>query len=261
MKTDSFKHILFEPADDGIATLTINRPDKLNALNNELLDELEQAVLNFQKNTTLKALIITGAGDKAFVAGADIKELSNLDRDSGEKVSARGQHIFSLIENSPKPVIAVINGYALGGGAELAMACHLRYASENALVGLPEVTLGLIPGYGGTQRLPRLVGKAKALELILTGQPVKAAQAEAIGLVNKVLPAEEAFEHANKTASKIIQNGPVALSMAIKAVNRATSDSGYATEASLFGQLCETNDFKEGTAAFLEKRKADFKGN
>ena len=261
MKTDSFDHILIETPEDGIVTLTINRPDKLNALNSTVLNELEQAISSFEKSRDFGVMIITGAGEKAFVAGADIKELSALDRTRGEKASARGQHICSLIENSSKPVIAVVNGYALGGGAELAMACHLRYASEKALIGLPEVTLGIIPGYGGTQRLPLLVGKANALEMILTGQPVKAEKAEAIGLVNKVLPANEVMGQAKKTASKILNNGPLALSKAINAVNRTTTDGGYAKEAELFGQLCDTDDFKEGTSAFLEKRKAKFRGN
>ena len=261
MKSESFEHLLFETDDQRIATLTINRPDKLNALNHALLDELEKTVLAFENDDKSGTMIITGAGEKAFVAGADIKELSKLSRVEGESVSARGQQIFSLIEHCRKPIIAVLNGYALGGGAELAMACHLRYFSENALFGLPEVTLGLIPGYGGTQRLPQLVGKSKAMELILTGKPVKAEEAKSIGLANDVLPADEVMDHAKKTAATILKNGPIALAKAINAVNSAFSDSGFAKEAALFGQLCDTDDFKEGTTAFLEKRKAEFKGH
>jgi len=261
MKSESFEHLLFETDDQGIATLTINRPDKLNALNHALLDELEKAVIAFENDDKSGAMIITGAGEKAFVAGADIKELSKLSRVEGENVSARGQHIFSLIERCRKPIIAVVNGYALGGGAELAMACHLRYFSENALFGLPEVSLGLIPGYGGTQRLPHLVGKSKSMEMVLTGKPIKAEEAKSIGLANDVLPAEEVMGHAKNTAATILNNGPLAITKAINAVNSAFSDSGFAKEASLFGQLCDTDDFKEGTTAFLEKRKAEFKGH
>lgn len=260
MTSSIYEHLLIEHQDDGITILTINRPDKLNALNHALLIELDHAVEKFEKSNERSVLIITGAGEKAFVAGADIKELSSLNGTEGEKLSARGQAIFNRIENASKPVIALINGYALGGGAELAMACHIRIATENALIGLPEVSLGIIPGYGGTQRLTKLVGKSKALELILTGNPVKADEALQLNLVNHVLQAAEAMEMAQSLAKKMMQNGPVAISKAIQAVHAAYSSNGFAKEAVLFGQLCETDDFREGTSAFLEKRKADFKG-
>jgi enoyl-CoA hydratase len=260
MTAPKFDHLLFETDSAGISLLTVNRPGKLNALNKNVLEELDKAIAFAERNDDVQALIITGAGEKAFIAGADINELSSMDRKSGEEASSRGQQVFGRIEHCRKPVIAVINGYALGGGAELAMACHIRIAAENALIGLPEVSLGLIPGYGGTQRLPHLVGKSKAMEIILTGQPVRAEEAESIGLVNHVKPSGEAIDYAKELASKIIKNGPLALSMAIKAVNAAYPNHGFAKEASLFGQLCETEDFKEGTHAFLEKRKPVFKG-
>ncbi|MCC5906233.1 MAG: enoyl-CoA hydratase/isomerase family protein [Balneolaceae bacterium] len=260
MKFPEFKHLLFETDADGIALLTINRPDKLNALNNKVLEELDAAISLTENSDDIRVLIITGAGEKAFVAGADIKELSSLNRESGEKVSSAGQQIFNRIEQCSKPVICVVNGYALGGGAELAMACHIRIATESAQIGLPEVSLGLIPGYGGTQRLPHLVGKSKAMEMILTGQPVAADEAKTIGLVNDVKPVDKALDHAKKLAAFMMKNGPLALSYAISAVNASQSNHGFAREASLFGRLCVTKDFKEGTSAFLEKRKPAFKG-
>ncbi len=261
MTFPEFKHLLFETDAEGIALLTINRPDKLNALNNKVLEELDTAISLTEKSDDIRVLIITGAGEKAFVAGADIKELSSLNRESGEKASSAGQQIFNRIEQCSKPVIGVVNGYALGGGAELAMACHIRIATEVAQIGLPEVSLGLIPGYGGTQRLPRLVGKSKAMEMILTGQPVAADEAKTMGLVNDIKPADKALDHAKKLATAMIKNGPLALSHAISAVNASQSKHGFAREASLFGRLCETEDFKEGTSAFLEKRKPAFKGH
>ncbi|MCC5940394.1 MAG: enoyl-CoA hydratase/isomerase family protein [Balneolaceae bacterium] len=257
----NFETIILEADETGIATLTINRPDKLNALNAEVLGELETAISEVNRDEAVRVLIITGAGEKAFVAGADIKELNTLNKQTGEKLASRGQHIFDAIENSKKPVIAIVNGYALGGGAELAMACHIRIATENAVIGLPEVSLGLIPGYGGTQRLPALVGKSKAMEMILTGKPIKADAAQQSGLVNAVLSPEEALGYAKKLAGSIINNGPLAISAAIEAVNASGRANGFAREAVLFGQLCETDDFSEGTSAFLEKRKAQFKGN
>lgn len=259
MTQPSLNHLLLDEKETGTVVVTINRPDKLNALNSELLQELKSAFLYIEENNNLKAVIITGSGNKAFVAGADIKELRELNRQSGEELSSKGQQIFAFIEQSSKPVIAVINGYALGGGAELAMACHLRIATENALIGLPEVSLGLIPGYGGTQRLPSLVGVSKAMEMILTGEPVKAGEAKQFGLVNSIYPAETAMDEAIALAGKIVKNGPVAVQKAIRAVLASRPDHGFAKEAVLFGQLCETEDFKEGTSAFLEKRKANFK--
>lgn len=257
--SQSYQSILFESGDNGIATVTINRPDKLNALNDSLLNELADVFKAIQVNEDVQAVIITGAGDKAFVAGADISELRDLDKRSGRMASQKGQQIFQLIEDSRKPVIAAVNGYALGGGAELAMACHLRIASKNAAFGLPEVGLGLIPGYGGTQRLTQLVGRARALEMILTGKQVKADEAKEMGLVNDVTE-EDPAEAARSLINKILKNAPIAIRNAIKAVYHADHQSGYQVEADLFGQLCETEDVMEGTSAFLEKRKPEFKG-
>ncbi|MEX0648218.1 MAG: enoyl-CoA hydratase-related protein [Balneolaceae bacterium] len=260
MTTSRFETLLFDVDDAGIATLTINRPDKLNALNAGVLEDLQEAVRQIRDQDEIKAAIITGSGDKAFVAGADIKELNTLSKTTGEKLSRKGQSIFKLIETSGKPIAAIVNGYALGGGAELAMACHIRIATPNAVFGLPEVSLGIIPGYGGTQRLPQLIGKSKAMELILTGGQVKAEEAKILGLVNEVTSAEKALEYVKKLIGRMLKNGPLALAKAIEAVNDAYRQDGYATEAACFGDLCETKDFKEGTAAFLEKRKAEFKG-
>ncbi|MEX0845320.1 MAG: enoyl-CoA hydratase-related protein [Balneolaceae bacterium] len=255
----AYKTLLLEVDDAGICTLTINRPDKLNALNTQVLDELNEAVDAIKNNYKIKALIITGAGDKAFVAGADIKELSSLDPVSGEKVSKKGQDIFQKIEDMTIPVIAAVNGYALGGGCELAMACHLRIASQSAALGLPEVSLGLIPGYGGTQRLSKLAGKAKALEFIMTGRQVKAEEAYEVGLVNQ-LTEQSPVEEAKALLGKILKQGPVAIKNALLAVKESGSENGFEAEAKLFGELCGTADFKEGTNAFLEKRKPNFSG-
>lgn len=257
--SESYQTILLETDDKGIATVTINRPDKLNALNDNLLNELADAFKAIQVNEDIRAVIVTGAGDKAFVAGADIKELRELDKRSGRMTSQKGQQIFQLIEDTRKPVIAAVNGYALGGGAELAMACHLRIAGDNAAFGLPEVGLGLIPGYGGTQRLTRLVGRSRALEMILTGKQVKAQEAHQMGLINEVTE-EDPVQAARDLLGKILKNGPIAIRNAIKAVYHADNQSGYQVEADLFGQLCETEDVMEGTSAFLEKRKPEFKG-
>lgn len=255
----SYETLLLEVDESGICTLTINRPDKLNALNNQVLDELDEAIDAIEENYKINALVITGAGDKAFVAGADIKELSTLDPVSGEKVSGKGQRIFQKIEDLTIPVIAAVNGYALGGGCELAMACHLRIASEKAALGLPEVSLGLIPGYGGTQRLTKLVGQAKALEFIMTGRQIKAEEAFKVGLVNQVTE-HSALDEAKSMLHKILKQGPVAIKNAILAVKESGKKGGYNSEAKLFGELCGTADFKEGTSAFLEKRKPDFSG-
>lgn len=255
-----YETLLLDIDQDGIALLTVNRPDKLNALNSTVLRELDDAATEIKRDHDVRAVILTGAGEKAFVAGADIKELNTLSRTTGEELSRRGQEVFSRFENLGKPVIALVNGYALGGGAELAMACHIRIATENAVFGLPEVGLGLIPGYGGTQRLPALAGKSKAMEMILTGGQVKAEEARSLGLVNSVYPAGEALAESKKLASKIMKNGPVAVEKAIAAVNFSGMPGGFEKEAALFGELCGTEDFKEGTAAFLDKRKPDFKG-
>lgn len=254
-----FETLLLATDENGICTLTVNRPEKLNALNNKVLDELNAAVDSIKDDLKVKAVVITGAGEKAFVAGADIKELSALDPVSGEKVSKRGQDIFQKIEDLTIPVIAAINGYALGGGCELALACHLRIASNNAALGLPEVSLGLIPGYGGTQRLTRAIGKAKALECIMTGRQIKADEAFEIGLVNQVVEGNP-VEEAKAMLHKILKQGPVAIKNAILAVKHSGSENGFDTEAKLFGELCGTADFKEGTSAFLEKRKPNFSG-
>jgi enoyl-CoA hydratase len=261
--SQTYQTLSIETADDGIAVLTVNRPDKLNALNADVMAELEGAMLKLRNTASVKGIIITGSGEKAFVAGADIKELRDLNNFTGTMLSERGQHIFSSIEQSPKPVVAYVNGYALGGGCELAMACHLRVASETARFGLPEVTLGLIPGYGGSQRLVQLVGKGRAMEMILTGLPVKADTALQFGLVNKVVPATDGLAAARELLATIMQRGPVAVSKAIEVVNAAFDKpgNGYKTEAEAFGALCGTRDFQEGTAAFLEKRAPAFNGN
>lgn len=256
--SQSYNTIALEKDEKGIATVTINRPKKLNALNDEVLNELADMFKVIQIDETITGIIITGSGEKAFVAGADIKELRALDDRSGRMASQKGQQIFQLIEDTRRPVVAAVNGYALGGGAELAMACHLRIAGKNAVFGLPEVGLGLIPGYGGTQRLPALVGKARALEMILTGKQVKAEEAKKLGLVNGI--DENPVEAAKELLQKILKNGPIAVRDAIKAVYHSDHRSGYQVEADLFGQLCETEDFLEGTSAFLEKRKPEFKG-
>lgn len=255
------KTLLLETDDAGIATLTINRPEKLNALNKQVLFDLDDALTHIESTENIRLVILTGAGEKAFVAGADIKELSSLDKQTGEETSATGQNLFNRIEEFSKPIIALVNGYALGGGAELAMACHIRIGTINAVIGLPEVSLGLIPGYGGTQRLPQLVGKGKAIEMILTGKQIKAEEAQSLGLLNNVYDSENAFKKTKELASKILKNGPIAITAAISAINAGTRRNGFAKEASLFGRLCETEDFKEGTSAFLEKRKANFTGN
>src|SRR6056297_1285048 len=219
MKSYEFETLLLETDENGIAVLTINRPDKLNALNNTVLEELEEAVKSIEKDDDIGAVILTGAGEKAFVAGADIKELNTLSKKQGEKQSARGQKVFFAVENCSKPVIAVVNGYALGGGSELAMACHIRIAEENAVFGLPETSLGLIPGYGGTQRLPQLVGKGRAMEMVMTAGMIDANQALNYGLVNHVVEQAELLPLAEKIAQKIMRNSSVAISEAICAIN------------------------------------------
>lgn len=245
-----------------IATVTINRPDKLNALNAQAKSELREVFAYLKTDSTVDVVILTGAGEKAFVAGTDIKELTVLNSETGKEFSAKGQEVFDSIENLGKPVIAAVNGYALGGGCELALACHIRIASENAKFGQPEVNLGIIPGYGGTQRLARLVGRGRAMELILTGNQIDALEALRIGLVNKVVPQAELLATATTMAQLIASKGQIAVRMALKAVNmtqETTLSDGQKLEASLFGVCCDTEDFKEGTTAFLEKRKPVFK--
>jgi enoyl-CoA hydratase len=249
--------------EDGLGFITVNRPDKLNALNAQTVEELHEAFLSFQEDSDVKAVILTGSGDKAFIAGADIGELAELDAESGRAYVLRGQELTKLVENFPKPVIAAVNGFALGGGTEVALACHVRVVSENAQMGQPEVKLGLIPGYGGTQRLARLVGKGQAMELILTGKTIDAQQAFQIGLVNRVVPQGDLLSTCRQMAQEIIKNAPLAVEYAIRAINQGldnTLDEGLVLEADLFGKACSSDDSKEGTQAFLEKRKAEFKG-
>ncbi len=248
---------------EGIAYVTINRPEKLNALSPKVMEELRACFEDILKDDEVRAVILTGAGEKAFVAGADINELAVQTPVPGKETSLRGQKILDLIENLGKPVIAAVNGYALGGGCELAMACTLRVASENARFGQPEVKLGIIPGYAGTQRLPRLVGKGRALEMILTGEPISAQEAYRIGLVNQVVAAKDLMSTAESLARKIAANAPLAVRFALEAVNygmEMTEKEGEFLEATLFGLCCTTADMKEGTRAFLEKRPAKFAG-
>ncbi|KOS07171.1 enoyl-CoA hydratase [Flavobacterium akiainvivens] len=248
-------------AEDNIGVITINRPTKLNALNRATITELHDAIKAYDANTYVKAIIITGTGEKAFVAGADIAEFANFSVEEGEKLAALGQTLlFDLVQNLGTPVIAAVNGFALGGGLELAMACHFRVASDNAKMGLPEVSLGVIPGYGGTQRLPQLIGKGRAFEMIMTAGMVGAEDAKAWGLVNHVVPQAELLDFTKGIAAKIIKNSPVAISKAIKAVNAGYTIDGYNEEIRGFGEAFGTEDFKEGTTAFLEKRKAEFPG-
>jgi enoyl-CoA hydratase len=245
------------------ATVTINRPTKLNALNKTTIIELQHAFTSLEKNKEIRVIILTGSGEKAFVAGADISEFAHFSESEGADLALQGQTgLFDLIENLTTPVIAAINGFALGGGLELAMSCHFRVASENAKMGLPEVTLGVIPGYGGTQRLPQLVGKGKAMEMILTAGMLNAEEAKSYGLVNYVLPQENLLGFCMEMGQKISKNSPVAIGYAIKAINANFKEgvNGYKTEIEAFGKCFATEDFKEGTTAFLEKRKPDFKG-
>ena len=258
----TFENILFEKKND-IGYVTVSRPKALNALNMATMDELRIAFTDIQHDNSLRAAILTGAGEKAFVAGADINELAQQDAVSGKAFAMRGQCVLDLIENLGKPVIACINGFALGGGCELALACTMRLASENAKLGQPEVKLGIIPGYGGSQRLPRLVGKGIAMQLVLAGEMISAQEALRIGLVNEVLPAAELIGRAEAIAGKVAANAPLAVQYAMEAVNKGldmTLAEGLAFEAALFGVCCSTADKKEGTAAFLEKRAAQFQG-
>jgi enoyl-CoA hydratase len=248
---------------DGVAVVTVNRPKKLNALNTQTIGELDAVFATLASDENVKGVVLTGSGEKAFVAGADIAELAGLDAEAGRALSARGHRVFDRIEWLGKPVVAAVNGFALGGGCELALACHVRLASENASLGTPEVKLGLICGYGGTQRLPRLVGRGAALEILLTGGQVDAAEALRLGLVNRVVPLERLLPEAEALVRKMIANGPLALRATLEAVHGgldrplAEAQEG---EAQLFGDLCATADAAEGTRAFLEKRAPRFRG-
>lgn len=249
--------------EDGILTITINREDKLNALNVATVEEIRSIFQRVYDEKGIKGVILTGSGEKAFVAGADISEISELNEMNARKFAENGQEVFSLIENCHKPVIAAVNGYALGGGCELAMACHIRVATKNAKFAQPEVNLGIIPGYGGTQRLTQLVGKGKALELMMTADMIGAEEARALGLVNHVVENKEALTtRTQEMLEKIMGKAPLAVGMIVNCVNAYFSgdENGYQTEANSFSNCCKSEDFKEGTAAFLEKRPAEFKG-
>jgi enoyl-CoA hydratase len=246
----------------GILTVTINRPDKLNALNQDVLVELSQVLDDIYQDASIKGVILTGSGPKAFVAGADISGFLSVSSAEGSILAKKGQDIFFRIENCPKPFVAAVNGFALGGGCELAMSCHYRIASENAKFGQPEVNLGLIPGYGGTQRLTQLVGKGRAMELMMTAEMIDAEVAHQMGLVNHVVPSEELLPFTRKSLEKILSKSPVAIGKVIAAVNAAfdNSKNGFDEEVRLFGDCFGTADMKEGVTAFLEKRKAIFSG-
>lgn len=258
----AFENLAYEVR-DRIAYITINRPEKLNALNRQTVMELERAVAAAADDPAVGAVILTGSGPKAFVAGADIGELAVQTPLGGKEYSLYGQGVLSRLESMGKVAIAAVNGFALGGGCELALACHLRVASENAKLGLPEVTLGIIPGFGGTQRLARLVGKGRALELVLTGEMIDAKEAHRIGLVNRVVPEGQAVAESEKIARTILSRGPVAARLAIESINEGLEmplEEGLFLEATLFGLVVTTEDFREGTRAFLEKRKPEYKG-
>ena len=257
-----FKSILTE-LDNGILTITINRPDKMNALNKVVIEELAMALNEVYQNREIKSAIITGAGAKAFVAGADISEFGGLDAAGGAALAQKGQDlVFSKIENSPKPIVAAVNGFSLGGGCELAMACHFRTASDNAKFGQPEVNLGLIPGYGGTQRLVQLIGKGKAMELLMTGDMIKAEEAKQLGLVNHIFTSEELLQKTKDILQKIQSKAPLAIEKVINLVNEAAtvSTTGLAHEIEAFGACFSTEDKEEGAKAFLEKRVPVFAG-
>ena len=258
-----YQHIQFELAESGVALVTINRPDKLNALSRGVVEELGQAANRIAEDSAIRAAILTGAGEKAFVAGADINELAAFTPVEARTYALRGQQVFRKLETLGKPVVAAVNGYALGGGLELAMACTVRFAAENAKLGQPEVKLGLIPGYGGTQRLPRLVGSGRALEILLSGEPLTAAEAWRIGLVNAVMPQAELVPYCRAWLDKVLANAPEALRMVMEAVDVGLSaglEEGLRFEAAAFGVCAATEDRQEGTRAFLEKRRAVFAG-
>jgi enoyl-CoA hydratase len=259
----SYKHILFEADESGIAVLTVNRPDKLNALSTGVVGELHDAFERIRCEQRTRAAILTGAGEKAFVAGADIQELAALSVVEAREFARRGQQVFRLLETMGKPSVAAVNGYALGGGLELAMACTVRFAAENARLGQPEVKLGIVPGYGGTQRLPLLVGRGRALEMLLAGDPVTAAEAHRIGLVNAVVPQAGLLDYCRAWLGKVLANAPLAVGLVMEAVDVGLDsglDAGLRFEAAAFGASAGTEDGREGTRAFLEKRKPAFAG-
>lgn len=258
------ENLKVEVSESGIQTITFSRPQALNALNIKSLEELRAVISESISNKNIRGIILTGEGEKAFIAGADIKEFSSMNKEKAMVLSQQGQQLFKMIEESGKPVIAAVNGFALGGGCELAMACHIRIATENAKFGQPELNLGIIPGYGGTQRLTQLVGRGKALELILTCDLITAAEAKAIGLVNHVVPnREELMKTAAAMMNKMISKSSIVMANAIKSVNAGFNfeQEGYKTEVENFAACTATNDFKEGTAAFIEKRTPNFKGS
>ncbi len=259
----SYKNILFEVKEDGVALLTINRPEALNALNPETLEEIDMVLDSIEKNGNVKVLVITGAGDKSFIAGADIKEFPKMNPLQAYKFAEKGQRVFFRLEALPIPVIACVNGFALGGGCELAMSCDFIYASDKAKFGQPEINLGIIPGFGGTQRLARLVGRAKAKELCMTGEMISAEEAKNIGLVAKVFPSEKLLEETLKIASALAQKSQIALRAIKKVIDEGVGmdlRSGCALEANAFGFVFASEDAKEGVSAFIEKRKPNFKG-
>ncbi len=259
----SFSTLLLDVSDDGIALVTFNRPDKLNALNATVIAELDALISQVEQDVKVRGLILTGAGPKAFVGGADIAELVAVDRESGTAMGERGSRVFRKLEQLDMPVLAAVNGFALGGGCELAMACHVRLAAPNARFGLPEVKLGLIPGFGGTVRLPRLVGRGRALELLLTGAMIDATEAARIGLVNRVVAAESLIEESRGLLRLMLANGPLAVQLAMRAVDgglELSVDNAFALESKFFGDACASEDKGEGTRAFLEKRSPVFHG-
>jgi len=254
---------LLEDLHDGILSITINRPEKLNALNTLTLSEIKNCIEEAYDNHEIKGIIILGAGNKAFVSGADIKEFKELNEMNGRKFAERGQETFAAIENCHKPIIAIVNGYALGGGCELALACHIRIGTENAFFGQPEVSLGVVPAYGGTQRLTQTIGKGKALEMMMTGEMISAEEARKIGLISHLVATrEEGIEKAKDILEKIFKNAPLAVGMVINCVNAVHSydEDGFQIEANSFANCCKSSDFIEGTNAFLEKRNPEFKG-
>jgi enoyl-CoA hydratase len=258
-----YAHILFEVDDAGIALITVNRPDKLNALSRRVMQDLDDVFDHVNSCENIRAAVLTGAGEKAFVAGADIAEIAALSAFEARQFALNGQQTFRKLETSAKPSVAAVNGFALGGGLELAMACTVRFASENAKLGQPEVKLGIIPGYGGTQRLPRLVGRGRALELLLSGDPIGAAEAHRIGLVNAVVPQPELLSYSRAWLARILANGPLAVQLTMEAVDVGLDsglEAGLRFEASAFGVSASTEDRREGTRAFLEKRKPAFAG-
>ena len=257
-----FSTLLYEVDDDGVALVTLNRADKLNAINTHVLGDLQRVFRRARADERVRGVVLTGAGEKAFAAGADIQQFTELDALSGHRFALRGQSVFNTIENLPKPVVAAVNGFALGGGCELALACHLRVASETAQFGQPEVNLGLIPGYGGTQRLPRIVGQGIATEMILTGDRVSAQRAYEIGLANHVVPPDALVDFAKDLVKKIASKAPLAVAMSLNALRSVDlpQPQGLQLEAALFGQACGTEDFQEGVHAFLNKQKPEFQG-